>query len=209
MRERPILFSAPMVRALLAGTKTQTRRVVQPQPPPEATSAGVISSMPPRDDDGEWTWLTGDPRDADSWETLDSFRCPYGWIGSRLWVREAWAARLDQDHMSAAELYAAGVRWAGYWADGPEKCCNTGCAGAAGRVRTGRFMPRWASRIMLEVVDVRVERLQEITEADARAEGVSGRDEFRALWDSINAKRGFGWDTNLWVFVVEFRRVGV
>lgn len=180
MKERPILFSGAMVRAILAGTKTQTRRVLKPQPQP--CGDGVLRPL-----------ITD---------------CPHGYIGDRLWVREAWARRLDEDHLSARDIPAPN-RWAWYWASGPGKCCNTGCAGAAGRVRAARFMPRWASRILLEIAGIRVERVQEITEDDALREGcygaISARNEFTELWDSINEKRGFGWETNPWVWVISFR----
>lgn len=200
-RERPILFSGPMVQALLAGTKTQTRRVVK-----------VTRRT-------EWL-LRGDW--ADSFITnpgnklLDE--CPYGTKGDRLWVKEAWAYRLDMDHLNGTELYDAGVREAWYWADGPGRCCNTGCNGAAGRVRAARFMPRWASRITLEITEVRVQRLQEISEADAIAEGcravsmhsldcdsIPPSREFAALWDSINGAGS--WSSNPWVWAISFRRV--
>lgn len=143
MKARPILMSAPMIKALLAGTKTQTRRAIKPQP--------------------ECGFVVGGP---------GSPACPYGAQGDLLWVRESWAYRLDQDHLNGTQLYEAGVRQAWYWADGPGKTCKTGCDGAAGRVRAARFMPRWASRITLRITDVRVQRLAEISEQDALAEGI-------------------------------------
>lgn len=155
MKERPIIFSSSMVRAILDGRKTQTRRLVKPQP----------DEYPP----GNWFWTHRDVVELKV-EDLPAF-CPYGVPCDRLWVKEAWAQRLDRDHLNGTQLYAAGVREAWYWADGPGKCARTGCAGAAGRYRAARFMPRWASRITLEVTGVRVERLQEITDDDAKAEG--------------------------------------
>lgn len=191
MKERPILFNGAMVRAILDGRKTQTRRVMKPQP----TAV---------DESGQWYGRNP--------QSLQNRTCPYGQEGSRLWVREAWAARLDQDHLSPSQL-PHGMT-VGYWADGPGKCCNTGCAGAAGRVRASMHMPRWASRILLEITNVRVERLQEISNDDALAEGINRPidmrypvDEFRALWDSINAARGFGWDVNPWVWCVSFKKL--
>lgn len=199
VQERPILFSGPMVRAILDGRKTQTRRVVKPQSLVGHCGGGVVT------------------------------KCPYGGTSDRLWVRETWAARLDQDHVRPNDLPRGTV---GYWADGPARCCNTGCPGAAGKVRPSIFMPRWASRITLEITGVRIQRVQKISEEDAEAEGIdividqhrspwcasagsdgcacggkSNREHFALLWDSINAKRGFGWDVNPWVWVVEFKRV--
>jgi len=185
MKERPILFSGPMVRAILEGRKTQTRRVVKPQP-----------GCDPRDD-----------------EHLDMGRCPYGQPGDRLWVREAWhtderdleyARAKHEDAMSDSPIY--------YRAD-PEND-NAGCTW-----RPSIHMPRWASRITLEITRVRVERLQEISEKDAIAEGADpylhpvhpGReglrhvDGFRSLWESINGPGS--WDANPWVWVIEFKRV--
>ena len=220
MQERPILFSSPMVRAILDGRKTQTRRVVKPQPPADVTSAGVISS-PDKDIDGEWSWLTGSPGDSDSWDLVgDDLRCPYGVPGDRLWVREAWRALSEFDGLKPRDLpegspllfEASGEKLDWQW----------------GRYRHARFMPRWASRITLEVTDVRVERLRDIShkETDAQAEGVdysereppfpcwragpgfdyqpTACDAFRDLWDSINGKT-YPWKDNPWVWVVEFK----
>lgn len=186
MRERPILFSGAMVRAILNGRKNQTRRVVRPD---------------------------GDPTDS-------ALRCPYGAPGDRLWVRETWAVGRVFDRTRPAEIPTVERDVPVWWrADGfAEESDNRG------RWRPSIHMPRWASRITLDIVSVRVERLQAITEADAFAEGVeanpyvmcdgttdeamsiSARDNFRALWDSINGKRlGCSWGANPWVWVVEFR----
>jgi hypothetical protein len=154
LSERPIIFSAPMVRALLEGRKTQTRRV--------------------------WTE-----------------KRPYGEIGDRVWVKEAWHAPRGLDRLRPGEL-PPGTRIT-YVADGD--------GSDAGKKRSVLFMPRWASRLTLELVDVRVESLQEISDADARAEGVANRDAYHKLWDSINSARGFGWETNPRVWVVEFTRL--
>ena len=130
---------------------------------------------------------------------LPSLKCPYGAPGDRLWVRETW----DTDGKTIA-----------YRATTPETTTDP----EPMRWRPSIHMPRWASRLTLAVTSVRVERVQEITEADARAEGIepqrsdySGEDsnslQFRDLWDSINAARGYGWAVNPWVWVVEFERV--
>jgi hypothetical protein len=176
MKARPILMSAPMIRALIAGTKTQTRRTAKPQP-----ECAFIVAAP------------GSPA------------CPYGQPGDLLYVKENWAYRLDHDEYSRSQLYEMGVRQAWYWADGPGRCCNTGCDGAAGRVRTARFMPRWASRLTLRITDVRVQRLQEISEADAIAEGVEpqgARMHYCVLWKAINGAGS--WAENPFVWCISF-----
>jgi hypothetical protein len=216
MNARPILFSGEMVRALLDGRKTQDRRIVRPQPP-EGTDA--LRDIP---GENHW-WAAYATHDANGVtyrplgsDQQHSWRCPYGGRGNLLYVKEAWAQRFGRDHLNGTELYESGVREAWYWADGPGKCCRTGCAGAAGRYRHARFMPRWASRITLRLTDVRVERLQDIRGMDALREGVSipahiphdGADldyacrEYRHLWESINGPGS--WDANPWVWALTF-----
>lgn len=164
-RELPILFSGPMVRAILEGRKTQTRRLCKPM------RGGRLP-----DEGGDWHY----EHDANGFgalvrreplgvSTYPLPRAPYGVAGDRLWVREAWARRLDEDRYAPRDLDPQHGAW--YWAD--PQTCNTGCAGAAGKKRPGIHMPRWASRITLEVTGVRVERLNDISEEDAKAEGVS------------------------------------
>ena len=233
MTERPIIFSAPMVRAILAGTKTQTRRAVKPQPIGKQRLieglAHVTKGMNPADDGA--VWYVGDCVGPGV-----EVRCPYGAPGDRLWVRETFYC----DHKFYPEGTPANVYWDGdkarkshtpeqieherkemrelldFRADGePEWEGSIGTPW-----RPSIHMPRWASRITLEVVGVRVERLQEITEADVRAEGVdellidgrayaikcrsSAMLGFSQLWDSINAKR-HPWTSNPFVWVVEFK----
>ena len=214
MKERPILFSALMVRALLAGTKTQTRRVVKPQfamdAVPEEMCATNERGHQITGHSGLW-WCAAEG-DADV-----ARRCPYGQPGDRLWVRECFC----EDPLSFGVLYRA---------DGEldEPALNAG-----GKWRPSIHMPRWASRITLEVTGVRVERLQDISEADAIAEGIeegipaAGTDirvwknyspnkkdtpwlvwplsSYFSLWQSINGPGS--WDVNPWVWVVEFKRL--
>jgi len=197
VNERPILFNSEMVRAVLAGRKMQTRRVIKPQPCEQLINFAGSN---------EWAPLASDglsPANVTPWT------CPYGKPGDRLWVRETWAVRQLQ----------AGL-WIEFKADGNNarlpndhdvrdeggKTDIARLVTPADRWRPSIFMPRWASRITLEVSAVRVERVQSITEADAIAEGTTGRDAFTALWESINAKRGYGWAVNPWVWVVEFTR---
>ena len=202
MKEYPIPFNGPMVQAILEKRKHVTRRVVKPQPPAETLEMG-------RSDCGTyWRDFSGETHD---------WRCPYGEPGSKLWVRETWqqihpvgngqwafAEPLSSDNAKYELVYAADRG-----RDEPPKW------------RPSIHMPRWASRITLEVTGVRVERVQEISGLDAIAEGrpFDLRDEniatslrnakawFRELWDSINAKSGNDWEANPWVWVVEFRRV--
>lgn len=197
MADRPLLFSAPMVRALLEGRKTQTRRVLTPacDDPPACVASGVVTA-------------------------LDENEMPYRWprtvaTGDRLWVREAFITgfNLDDEYASPVgdkkawyRATDANLTW--YDPDTESTLDNPPW-------RPSIHMPRWASRLTLTVTDVRVERLQDISEADAVAEGCKGfvsrdgedglspREEYRDLWDSINAKRA-PWDSNPWVMVLTF-----
>lgn len=205
MKERPILFSGPMVRAILDGTKTQTRRVI-------TTKTNAFLCYPAH----RWTVrgsrLGGfvavdvpDCKDSTLFEHV-GFKCPYGQPGDLLWVRETWAPHGESDlsYKDRSGIYYRADDETNYTTDGAW--------------RPSIHMPRWASRITLRITGVRVERVQDISEEDAQAEGVSAvhladlgqtwktrREGFHLLWDSINAKRGYGWDVNPWVWVIEFR----
>lgn len=213
IKERPILFSAPMVRAILAGTKTQTRRVVRPQPSRGMELWGSESEP----QDGEFTF-SGNGNEL-------FVKCPYGAVGSRLWVRETWQVWTEFDGIKASDLPEEMRARLNYPADG-----NVWDA----RLRPSLHMPRWASRITLEITKIRVERLNDISNEDAAAEGAYGavlsktrlmdeaarferrvfqsgspvvtrRAEFAALWESINGEGS--WDKNPWGWVIEFKRV--
>jgi len=199
--ERPILFSAPMVRAILAGTKTQTRRIIKCPP---------HYQIEEKDDGKPWPWMYDSERDRDHF-----MPCPYGEPGTRLWVREAWRAVWSSDD-EPPRAFNAGYRfW--YEADAPHQ-------DGFGKLRPSIHMPRCASRITLEVTGVRVEKLQDISEADAMAEGVALHDDgkftdymsptgyagnavssYRSLWTSINGPSS--WEANPYVWAVEFRRL--
>lgn len=219
-KERGIPFSGPLVRAILDGTKTQTRRIVKPQPLPEMREEDGRFAAP-----SVYTWERRIGRNVSIESTV---RCPYGAPGDRLYVREAWRVPKSLDALSGAKIAAKALDagyvspWAAiqYEADGARNQCWIGSA-QPGRYRQARFMPRWASRITLEVTGVRVERLQSITEADARAEGCPGfdgaghpagddgmtpREDFASLWDEINSEHA-SWGANPWAWVVSFRRV--
>lgn len=221
MKERPILFSGPMVRAILDGRKTQTRRALKlpggGQPLPSDNRPWRQAS------DGLWyAW-------ADNTPVGYGLRCPYGSRGDRLWVKETWRSGPGHwDLMAPRELpERAPIR---YEVDGVVLGGSDGFRDASGRIATGRirqsiFMRRWMSRITLEVMGVRVERLQDISEEDARAEGLtrlpsvdgsltwwgaagasylSPRRAFEALWASINGAES--WTANPWVWCVSFRQ---
>ena len=197
MKERPILFSAPMVRALLAGTKTQTRRVVKKLP---LTLNRCTNS------------IEVDVKNIENGRFAELVACPYGKPGDRLWVRETFG------HFERNENFKPGCE-VFYRADG--NCLELE------PWRPSIHMPRWASRITLEITSVRVERLQEISIEDAKAEGAWGPDDsivqkvadyfgtdifsanprkaFQMLWESINGPDS--WAANPWVWAIEFRRV--
>lgn len=198
MREHPIIFSDEMVRAILKDRKTQTRRVMKPQP----------------DDDGKVTvGEIGSSRgiayvgNSTSGGIVTRVPCPYGQPGDRLWVKETWSlpAIFDALKPSDPSLGSRAKETVRYLADGSK----------SGKTRVSIHMPRWASRITLEIINVRVQRLQEISEHDAGEEGWRGSvqdafiehplDWFRSLWNSINGPGA--WDKNPWVWVIEFKRV--
>ena len=216
MKERPILFSAPMVRAILAGTKTQTRRVVKPV----GGDDGFVlldhgnGYWPYRSDDGESSFHTV-KRGGKEYLDETPHACPYGQAGDQLWVREAFSGPHCMDASDGCKAVPPS-KWGDcsriwYWADGNPT------EGDWTRPRPSIHMPRWASRILLEITAVRVERLQDISETDAEAEGIqeivdagvdhdgTPRDAYRALWEQINGADS--WSANPWVWVIEFRRI--
>ena len=240
MKERPILFGAAMVRALLDGSKTQTRR---------------IWKLP---NWAEWDLIEGGekkgqliPKDAKmlGWYSVDEVACPYGQPGDHMWVREAWrVGAWNEDEGEIAIDYVADKCSRREWIQVPEKSdferywiqstddatkaglltnsegnFNWSPGGSPCRGRPSIHMPRWAARISLEITNVRVERLQDINEVDAKAEGIavdelghayrendsvawgSAKTAYAELWESINGPGS--WDLNQWVWVVEFKRV--
>lgn len=234
MRERPILFSGPMVRAILSGTKTQTRRVISSTHAQEADAWQDCDSG---------RWESGIAGDHGRYGHGEWVRCPYGVPGDRLWVRESgWyhVEHYEQDEDSeccSAEFFR--------WKATPREGCRRWLP-PLDHTRIDRItflhdstplehapkgdpihsihMPRWASRITLEVTGVRVERLQEIIEQDILAEGVTIdlvsrmtgvswsdmptlHDAWREGWDAINGKAGRRWADNPWVWRVCFRRI--
>jgi len=195
MKETPIIMSGNHPKLILDGTKTQTRRVIPKDVVTKNTCASIIRG-------GE----------------LGFTNCPYGQVGDRLIIKEAWAADKLWDDKKPSEIYRLSAIW--YPADGLPKPMWVG------RTRSARFMCNWMSRARAEIIEVRVERVQEISEEDAKAEGVDKCEGFRIypqpkefetvndyrmgftlLWDSLNAKRGYGWEVNPFVWVLSFRRL--
>ena len=207
IKERPILFSAPMVRAVLDGRKTVTRRPVKVQP----RSRADIGS-----------YGKGQPFIRNPDVTKRNPECPFGNPGDRLWVRETWycdhyevmrGPYLKPDDLDVIEARDDGTLV--YAADG-----LTPYEADQPVWKPSIHMPRWASRILLEITDVRVERLQDISRADIRAEGLqcppelasddvspNYRDWYPEAWKELWNSTGGDWDANPWVWVVEFKRV--
>lgn len=233
-KTRPILSTGPEVQAILDGRKTQARRVVKPQPlcddPNWLDYPGPVPCEAKSGDESKCDMVWGGPKN------------PFGQPGDRLYIKESYGVTWgDGALVDPTLVYRAdnGKRfiipelleeWR-EWYFRPRKTQWN-----PDHWRAGRFMPRWASRITLEVTGVRVERVQEISDDDAEAEGAgfcdfckdigwinSGpgheceapgcgdayKDSFRELWDSINAKRGYSWESNPWVWCVGFKRIEV
>ncbi|MBN1348396.1 hypothetical protein JXJ21_03240 [candidate division KSB1 bacterium] len=205
MKEHPIIFNGEMVLAILDGSKKQTRRPVKPQPPFEFRWLGWTNPDPIDKERPKAMWVD----DLSNWKRIHELKSPFGIPGDHLWIKEVWHQHPIDDF------------------DDPGLICykaSTICIGSGINWRSSRFMPRWASRINLEIVNVRVERLQEISKQDAIDEGmycgfIAGKYNFsigacdaytanyRASWDNIYAKRGYPWESNPWVWVIDFRRI--
>ena len=231
MTSRPILFSAPMVRALLDGTKTQTRRVVKLQPKNGAAlETGVYTAINQREKErfanhDKLLLLTSTP------DGKLRQPCPYGQVGDQLWVRETWSPGDEMVFNTIKDdpetvLYRADKSALGW--DGKAMTIRYDTFAFNWEVMKWKpsiFMPRWASRITLEITGVRVERLQDISDSDCKAEGVQVENSYdftfshvdrehhhellqgsyATLWESLN---GAGtWDLNPWVWVIEFKKV--
>ena len=248
MKERPIIFSTDNVRAILDGRKTQTRRIVklpkwmlpyEPDLDKAYADGGVFAAG---------AYLKVPLTKGDMAQTVQRVFCPYGYphpkgylvqrgktkIGAgfvldiqertedepsdRLWVKETYILEapneMPEDEKECTPRYKADGLDISDW-------FNVGSGDIGGKWQPSLFMPRWASRILLEITEIRVERLQEISEADAEAEGLNPAEydnpnayadlpctnQFGKFWDSLNAKRGYGWKTNPWVWVISFKVV--
>lgn len=186
LKERGIILSGEMVRATLDDRKTQTRRVIRPQP--EIAESGRIR------------WRGGEGA-IDCFGASIVHDCPYGKPGDRLWVRETTREDLmGSESMTTyvADGWSPRIRW-----------------DYSKRTRPAIHLPKKYARLWLEVTGIRVERVRHISSADCIAEGLHGtmrndqpvRDRYRDLWDSLNAKRGYAWDANPWVWVITFERL--
>jgi hypothetical protein len=189
--EKPVIFNSEMVRAILDGRKKQTRRIIKPQP--------------------NYQKRFGEPK-AEIKVNIANRKCPYGQVGDTLWVRESFRIpNMDFDKEQALMVH--------YYSD--RSYCSVDITNDEMKLwkarkkpfakTPGRFMYKSLARIFLEITNIRVERVQDISENDAEAEGTNCnrtyREDFKNLWDSINAKRGYDWDKNPWVWVVEFRKL--
>ncbi|MFK5107559.1 hypothetical protein [Klebsiella pneumoniae] len=217
MREKGLIFNSEMVRAILDGRKTQTRRPIK-------WKQTRFTEIGEREDGSKWPWSEDAEHACDFWHP-----CPFGAVGDRIWVRETWSSDFANYYPNDRIWYAAdnnrqldidmvdGVR--GIYS--PESDVHVPF-----RWHPSIHMPRWASRILLEITDVRVERLNAISEEDARAEGIidggclncgepepcgcanpepDATDAFAYLWQSIYGQDN--WNANPWVWVIEFKRV--
>lgn len=232
MKERPILFSGEMIRALLAGTKTQTRRVVKQWQIPKQQEDGTWFAIAQRDP--RYGFGVSGTTEQECAKQLAQYGSPYGNPAAKLWVRETCRAE-------ELESGQDGVR---YLADNHFRPINDTPSDAFQWMKMNVYgkqggtnvpsihMPRWACRLLLEITGVRVERLQDISEADALAEGVKrsqravsssaavpcfwdyqrnqpdyrdARSSFSSLWESINGAGS--WDANPWTWVIEFKKV--
>lgn len=190
MIERPIVFSTEMVKAIFEGRKTQTRRLIKPQP--------EIVDKEPRFIKNTWAFYHNTIKKYQNGLIVES--SPYGKIKDLLYVRETWA------EYHGGIIYKADQKY------------NDIVDGDLIRWKPSIHMPKKYARLWLKVKNIRVESLQDITEEDVRAEGIKQecgctacicrglKRDFEDLWNSINEKRGYGWDTNPWVWVIVFAR---
>ncbi|EMY3089091.1 hypothetical protein AAIL13_004123 [Raoultella ornithinolytica] len=223
MKERGMIFNAEMVRAILDGRKTQTRRIMKVQP--EHSELGLRRVVESKNgiDDGKYFWSQSDATGLKS--RSKPFACPFGTVGDRIWVREAFRVHSRATDV-ATLVYKASERnsWTEQTHRVPVAVCNK--PATPEKWTPSLHMPRWASRILLEITDVRVERLNAISEEDARAEGIidggclncgepepcgcanpepDATDAFAYLWQSIYGQEN--WNANPWVWVIEFKRL--
>ena len=244
MKERGMIFNSEMVRAILDGRKTQTRRIMKVQPESNQLGLLLITDSTKHSDIGKYHWAESNATGNHVRSKL--FSSPFGAVGERIWVRETWATLGNEegcyvdwednlckgDERSAARIYLASCEQRpgdyGLWSipDDAYWKPHTKEHKFEGAWRPSIHMPRWASRILLEITDVRVERLNAISEEDARAEGIidggclncgepepcgcanpepDATDAFAYLWQSIYGQDN--WNANPWVWVIEFKRV--
>ncbi|MFX13751.1 hypothetical protein EE387_14960 [Salmonella enterica] len=201
MKERGMIFNGEMVRAILDGRKTQTRRPIK-------WKQTRFTEMAERDDGSLWPWAEDCERGGDIW-----FTCPFGEVGDLIWVRETFGWQIRRDPLGGTGEFRV------YRATTPDAVRYQTASGEVAPIKwiPSIHMPRWASRITLEITDVRVERLNAISEEDAQAEGVQPacyeitppeaayRVSFGEVWRGIYGEES--WVANPWVWVIEFKRV--
>ena len=229
MTERGMIFNAEMVRAILAGRKTQTRRIMKVQPESNQLGLLLITDSTRHSDIGKYHWAESNATGNHVRSKL--FACPFGAVGDQIWVRETFQGPLfnyeQMDEYLEDSSKLEKPEFCQYAADGGHR---PEYQDADDNLRHGWrpsiHMPRWASRILLEITDVRVERLNAISEEDARAEGIidggclncgepepcgcanpepDATDAFAYLWQSFYGQEN--WNANPWVWVIEFKRV--
>lgn len=213
MKERGMIFNAEMVNAILSGRKTQTRRIMKVQPgTPEFGLRRIIESSK-ANENGMYFWSQDDACGIKA--RSKPFLFPYGEVGDRIWVRETFRVHSRATDV-ATLVYRASVRnsWTEQTHRVPVAVCNK--PATPEKWTPSIHMPRWASRITLEITDVRVERLRDLSEEDAKSEGIipsaggvlpgwEYRINFRDLWMDIYGTDN--WEANPWVWVIEFKRV--
>lgn len=211
MKELPLLFSAPMIQAILAGNKTQTRRIVKPQPFVDAHGNACWNGRCfGQDFNGPLFKALVSPFPCSKTKRVI---CPYGKPGDQIWVKETWQAAIGWDNTKPREIARNSpiffpadntVTHADGWDEAEPK--------QYGKLRPSIFMPRWASRIQLEITGIRIERLQDCSDADTIEEGIDrtntsipgyAKARYEKLWESINGSGS--WEENPWVWVIEFR----
>lgn len=204
MKERPILFNTEMVQAILEGRKTQTRRAINLQPPKEYTFY-------------EWVYMTLPTeqvyarfQNKSGCLGMFTIKSPYGKVGDKLWVRETWAMKEICPEYSD-EAWEEMILYKADYTDKNDIKLT--------KWKPSIFMPKKYCRIWLEIINIRVERVQDIDQKDAIKEGIkvlpdfkknygmNARGAFMDLWESINEKRGYGWNKNPWVWVIEFKKL--
>ncbi|THJ35971.1 hypothetical protein E8K88_01440 [Lampropedia aestuarii] len=193
MKETGLMFKAPLVRAILSGQKTQTRRIVKPQPSAGKSFQGWVISSSGGKHDGKAVWGAGSGHFISESERA---RCPYGKPGDRIYVRETWCRQVDED----------GFLLDAYWYRASTPDVVNSEDGEKSPWRPSIHMPKHVARIWLEITGVRVERLQDISHDDAMAEGMAWDDaihDFQKTWEST----GGDWDANPWVWVIDFKRI--
>jgi len=241
VKEKPILFSTPMVQAILEGRKTQTRRVIKPQPPDDRYIISTLVNTTDRDKrkyEGKNSWVIYDPLHQQITHNQGIyFSFPYQ-VGDRLWVKEThyrygkWIKNGLTKTGKQKWLFKALGDEVLFFDNPPENIKPNSYRKEAWYKRSSLFLPKKYARIWLEVTGVRAERLQEITEEDAIAEGIGSGFQmnagypdyqyikngvceltqdtavmsFASLWDSINGKK-YPWSSNFWVWVYEFKRI--